>query len=406
MIAQRVIKGWEDGLWIRQMFEEGQKLKAKYGEGKVFDFSLGNPVFDPPPHFKETILKLINSSEKGQHRYMPAHGLAKTRAYLAKILSEEHELPFTYNHITMCVGAGGGLNLVLNTIVNPGEEVLILKPYFPEYKNYIANVQGIVREVEASKDFHLNLDGIEAQITKKTKAILLNSPNNPTGVIYSEEELLKLRDLLREHSRYRSSPIYLISDEPYAKILFDGAQYHSPIKFYEHSILVTSYSKELGIPGERIGYIAISPHAHEATSIFKGLAWSQLALGFVNAPALMQRMIPYMGKAKVDMKAYQENRKSLMQVFKSLGTEYVKPMGAFYFFPKTPILDDRKFVYEALSHKVVLVPGAAFGCPGHVRLSFCVEPEKVKKSLKALSNSFSKSQYESNAQTHSKRDFL
>ncbi len=388
MVAKIIKTKLEEGAWIRQMFTEGQKLSAKFGADQVFDFSLGNPTLEPPLAFKNAALKILASEESGLHRYMDAHGLRDVRAYLAEKLSQEHQLPFTFHHITLCVGAGGGLNIVLKALLNPGDEVVILQPFFPEYRNYIANHGGVVREVATTRDFQIDFAALEAALCAETCAVLINSPNNPSGAVYSASDLRTLGDLLFKKSLGRQTPIYLITDEPYSKILFDEALFAPPIRYYEHTILVTSYSKALAIPGERIGYVALSPTCHDCADLVQALSWSQLALGFVNAPALMQRIIPVIGDQYVDIAPYQRNRDILWEHFQKLGVECVKPQGAFYIFPRTPIADDGVFACEALSERLVFVPGRAFGVPNHVRISFCFETEKILRSLKALANVF------------------
>lgn len=388
MVARSVTAGMEEGAWIRLMYEEGRALAAKYGEENIFDFSLGNPTMEPPPEFRQAIIKLMNSEEKGLHRYMPSHGLPEVRSYLAEKLSKQHNLPFTRNHLMLCVGAGGGLSVVFKTLLNAGDEVIVFKPFFPEYRNYIMNPQGVIKAIPTQDNFQIDFEILEKSITEKTTAVLVNSPNNPSGAIYSHEEWEVLSDLLYKKSENRKTPIYLITDEPYANIIFDGETCPAPIEYYEHTILVTSYSKELAIPGERIGYIAVSPTCHGAKEIFPALAWSHLALGFVNAPVMMQRMIPLVGEARVDMSTYQYNRDLMYGMFQDIGVQCIKPKGAFYFFPKTPIADEILFARQALEERVVLTPGRGFGVPGHVRISFCFESEMIRKSLKSLAKVF------------------
>ncbi len=392
MVARFVKARIADGAWIRHMFTEAQRLSREYGKENVFDFSLGNPVLEPPPVFKQALLKLIQSDEKGLHRYMEASGLQEVRRYLANKLSQEHDLAFTHKHITLCVGAGGGLNIVFKSLLNPGDEVVALKPFFPEYRNYVPNHGGVLREVATTDDFQIDFAQLESAITSQTSAVLINSPNNPTGAIYPEADLQKLAQLLTKKSQGREVPIYLITDEPYAKILFDDAEFAPPVRYYEHTIVVTSYSKDLAIPGERIGYVVVSPHCFEADELIDALSWSQLALGLVSAPALMQRVIPLVGDACVNLDMYQRNRDILWEHFMQLGVQCVKPQGAFYFFPRTPIADDGLFACNALRERLVMVPGRAFGVPHHVRLSFCVHTETVLRSLKPLANAFQSSQ--------------
>lgn len=388
MVARRLLAAMEQGLWIRQMFEEGQHLVDTYGPENVFDFSIGNPVLEPPPEFHKALIQILQSDRKGLHRYMPSVGLPEVRQNLASQLNKKHKLPFTQNHLMLCVGAGGGMNTVLKTLVDPGDEVIVFKPYFPEYRNYIANFQGVMREVATTHDFQLDFATLESALSDKTCAVIINSPNNPSGAVYSEQELETLGDLLFKVSQKRRAPVYLISDEPYSTIMFDGKTCPSPMDYYEHTIMVTSFSKSLAIPGERIGYIAISPSAYEARDIFRALGSAHLALGFVNAPALMQRVLPLLGEMTVNFSSYQFNRDRIAEIFERIKLPCIKPKGAFYFFPKTPIEDDILFAKEALKHRVVLVPGTAFGVHGHVRLSFCVESEKVEKSLSSLAAVF------------------
>jgi aspartate aminotransferase len=388
MVARSLIAAMEEGAGIRLMFEEGIRLRKQFGEEQVYDFSLGNPVLEPPPEFHKALLDILQSGEQGLHRYMPSHGLVEVRKYISQQLSQTHGLSFTQDHIMLCVGAGGGLSTVFKALLNPGDEVVVFKPYFPEYKNYISNRQGIMREVSTKSDFQIDFATLESALSEKTCAVLINSPNNPSGVVYTENELETLGDLLFKVSQKRKSPIYLITDEPYANLMFDGQTCPAPMDYYEHTILVTSYSKSLGIPGERIGYIAISPSCYEAKDIFRALGAAHTSLGFVNAPALMQRMIPRIGKACVNMTSYQHNRDILYTLFEELKVPCVKPKGAFYLFPKTPIHDDDLFAKQALQERVVLVPGSTFGVPSHVRLSFCVEPHKIERGLKSLAKVF------------------
>ncbi|MBI2603023.1 MAG: pyridoxal phosphate-dependent aminotransferase [Deltaproteobacteria bacterium] len=389
MVAKQVMKQINSGNLIRKMFQESRRLIAEYGRDNIYDFTLGNPTFEPPPAVTAAIIQVMRSGEKGIHRYMPNQGLEETRSFVAEKLQAKHDLPFSSHLVTMCVGAGGGLNIISKSLLNPADEVIVSAPHFPEYVHYTANHGGTLVVVPSSPSFHLDLNTIERAINPKTCAVLINSPNNPTGVAYRKGELDELGDLLRKKSRDRELPIYLISDEPYEKICYDGLITPSPFQAYEHTILVTSFSKDLAIPGERIGYVAVSPSCYDAGNIVSALNCAQLSLGFVNAPALMQKILPLLGDAIVDIAPYQKNRDLLYTCLRDLGVECVKPQGAFYLFPRTPIPDDLAFVKKAAEHKVMLVPGTAFGSPGFVRISYCFETEMIERSLPALRDVFS-----------------
>lgn len=380
-IAKKVEQFLTQASWIRRMFEEGAALKARYGEENVYDFSLGNPLLEPPPQFQERLQKLVNHPEPGIHRYMPNAGYPETRAAVAKYLVEEEGLPFTLQHIVMICGAGGGLNVVLKSLLDPGDEVLILSPYFVEYIFYIDNHGGVSRIVETAANFALDLHQIETGITQKTKALIINSPNNPTGVVYDAQSLEALGNLLRQKSAEIQHPIYLISDEPYRRILYDGLSFASIFPHYEHSIVVTSHSKDLALPGERIGYIAVSPQMPEAALVVEALTFANRTLGFVNAPALMQRAIIGLQHVSIDVQWYQRKRDTLFDNLTKMGYSMVKPAGAFYLFPQSPIPDDVEFVRALQQENILTVPGRGFGRGGYFRIAYCVEDRTIENAL-------------------------
>jgi aspartate aminotransferase len=363
------------------MFEEGAGLKAKYGEENVYDFSLGNPILEPPAQFQERLQMLANHPEPGMHRYMPNAGYPETRAAVAKYLVEEEGLPFTLQHIVMICGAGGGLNVVLKALIDPGDEVIILSPYFVEYIFYIDNHGGVTRVVETDAHFDLDLDQITAGINVKTKALIINSPNNPTGVVYNAQKLAALGKLLRQKGEEIHHPIYLISDEPYRRILYDGCSFASIFPPYEHSIVVTSHSKDLALPGERIGYIAVSPQMPDAALLIEALTFANRTLGFVNAPALMQRAIIGLQHVSIDVQWYQRKRDTLFDNLTKMGYSIVKPSGAFYMFPQTPIPDDVEFVRALQQENILTVPGRGFGRAGYFRIAYCVDDRTIEKAL-------------------------
>lgn len=370
--------------WIRKMFEEGARLSQIYGPENVYDFTLGNPDLEPPAEFKANLRKLAENPIPGMHHYMNNAGYLETRQAVADHLSRVSGLNLTANHVLMTVGAGGGLNVVFKALLDPGEEVIVSAPYFVEYGSYVANHQGKLVVVRSQSDFQLDLANIEAAINPKTKAILINSPNNPTGVIYSEASLQKLAQLIAEKEAELGKTIYLVSDEPYAGLVYDGLTVPSILKIFPHSLLVTSHSKDLAIPGERIGYVAVNPNNPEAELLFDALVYANRVLGFVNAPALMQRLVATLQGKAVGVEIYQKRRDLFYNHLISIGFEVVKPQGAFYFFPKSPIPDDVAFIQSAVKYNLLLVPGTGFGAPGYFRIAYCVSEETIVNSFPAF----------------------
>lgn len=380
-VSKKIQASIDKSSWIRKMFEEGIARKAKYGEENVFDFSLGNPNLEPPPKFKQVLMALSRDPRPGQHAYMPNAGHVQTREAVAGYLSQLHHLSFSSDDIVMTVGAGGALNIVLKTILNPGEEVIISRPYFVEYNFYLDNHQGAANIVASKADFSLDFEAIERAFNEKTKAILINSPNNPTGKVYSGGEIETLGDLLKTASGKTGRTIYLISDEPYRKIVYDGVTVPSVFAAYPETFVVTSFSKDLSLPGERIGYAAVNPSMSDKKTVMSGMILCNRVLGYVNAPSIMQRAIPDLLEETVDVSLYQRKRDMLCQGLEDCGYEFSKPEGAFYLFPKTPIEDDVSFVAALREENILTVPGSGFHGPGHMRIAYCVDDRTIEKAI-------------------------
>ncbi|MCP4338444.1 MAG: pyridoxal phosphate-dependent aminotransferase [Desulfobulbaceae bacterium] len=380
----------EKSSWIRKMFEEGAKMKATYGAENVCDFSLGNPDAPPPPEFNQVIQETIQNTSPGVHAYMPNSGYPWVREAIAARMSIEQNMTINQGDMLMTCGAAGGLNIVMKTLLNPGDEVIILAPFFVEYGFYIDNHGGVSKTVATDKEFNLDLPAIEAAITDKTKAIIINSPNNPCGQIYSEESLVALGQLLTKVSTHLGTTIYMISDEPYRKIVFDGYEVPSIFTAYTNSIVVSSYSKDLSLPGERIGYLAVHPEIVDKPSLLDGLTLANRILGFVNAPALMQRVVAELQDASVDISIYARRKEIICTILRDAGFTFTEPKGAFYVFPKTPIADDVKFVAMLQEEKILAVPGAGFGAPGHMRIAFCIPDEVISRSAEGFKRAVDK----------------
>ncbi len=383
-IAVKIANQISKSSWIRKMFEEGERLRQELGAENVFDFTLGNPDVEPPASFSRELLELAQTPLPGMHRYMNNAGYGETRSAVAGKISKDSGISVPADNIIMTCGAGGALNVVLKTILNPGEEVIILAPFFVEYKFYIDNHGGVPVEVWTKRDtFQLDIDAIESAITSRTRAIIICSPNNPTGVIYPAESLQRLGDVVKKASERIGRLIYVISDEPYARIVFDGQQVPNIFPLVESSIIVTSHSKDLALPGERIGYLAANPRMATAGQFMEGAVFSNRVLGFVNAPALMQRLVAKLQDESVDVAEYQAKRDLLVNELGNMGFTIVKPDGAFYLFPQSPLADDVEFVKLAQKHRILLVPGAGFGAPGFFRIAYCFDIGMIKRSLPA-----------------------
>jgi aspartate aminotransferase len=383
-IAAKVQASIEGASWIRRMFEEGGRLRQRYGDENVYDFTLGNPNIDPPGKFYNELQSLANAPQAGIHRYMSNAGYDETRGAVARMLSEVSGQQVSGNHVVMTCGASGALNVVLKTILNPGEEVIILTPHFVEYKFYIDNHGGVSREVWTDREtFQLDLPAIDAAINDKTRALIINTPNNPTGVIYPPESLRRLGEMIERKERELDRQIYVISDEPYARISYDGNAVPNIFSYVTNSVVVTSHSKDLALPGERIGYLAANPIMTHVDLFIEGAVFCNRTLGFVNAPALMQRLVAKLQHESVDIGAYQQKRDVLYDNLTRMGFSMVKPEGAFYLFPKSPLADDVAFVRAAQKHNLLLVPGAGFGAPGYFRVAYCVDLAMIERSIPA-----------------------
>jgi aspartate aminotransferase len=383
-ISNKVRDFVEQGGWIRRMFEAGINLKAQYGEDKVFDLSLGNPVVEPPQEFHQELLRLAQHPIKGMHRYMPNAGYPETRKAVADGLAAETGLSFGADHIVMTCGAAAALNVVLKTILNTGQEVIILSPYFVEYVYYVDNHGGVAVPVATTSDFQPDLAAIEAAMTPKTRALIINSPNNPTGVVYPAEKLRELGNLLSRKQAEHGVEIFIISDEPYRRIIYDGLTYPQVFHHYRNTVVVNSHAKDLALPGERIGYIAINPESPDGEDLTNGLTFCNRTLGFVNAPALMQHLVRSLQGVSVDVGDYQHKRDYLYAHLTKLGYSVNKPQGAFYFFPRSPVEDDVAFVDALQEWNVLTVPGRGFGTPGYFRISYCVEDRVLEGALEGF----------------------
>jgi aspartate aminotransferase len=375
-VSKKIKAAMEAASWIRRMFEEGAELKARFGADRVYDFSLGNPDLEPPAAFQEALRQAAADLHPGLHGYMPNAGLPATRQALAEFLRRLHGLAFQAQDVLLVCGAAGGLNVILKAILDPGDEVLIFAPYFPEYFFYADNHSGVVKVVETDEHFQIDLERLAAALGPRTRAVIVNSPNNPTGQIYEAATLEALGRLLEEHGQRQGRPVYLVADKPYRRLVFDGYEVPSMFRAYAHTLAATSFSKDLSIPGERIGYVAVSPQAAGREELAAGMALANRILGFVNAPALMQRVIAPLLDVAVDLTLYQRRRDRFCQLLEDAGYEFLKPKGAFYLFPKAPGGDDLALVQCLKAENILAVPGRGFGRPGHFRLAFCV-PEKV-----------------------------
>lgn len=386
MISNKMEKLVKNSSVIRAMFEEGKKLSAKYGEENVFDYSLGNPNVEPPKEIKQAIIDIINEEpENLVHGYMSNSGYEDVRENIAEFINKKNNVNLTKDNIVMTCGAAGGLNIILKTLLNPEDEVIVIAPFFGEYENYVNNFDGKLVVVQADKEtFQPDIKALEKGITAKTKAIIINTPNNPTGVIYSSESLTKMAEVLRKKEAEYKTSIYLISDEPYKEIAYDGAEVPFLLNYHKNSFIGYSYSKSLSLPGERIGYVVANSEMDDYKDVIQSLNVANRILGFVNAPSLFQRVIGRTLGAEVDVNIYKKNRDLLYNHLISLGFECVKPQGAFYLFPKSLIPDDKAFAEAAKKYNLLIVPSSSFGCPGHFRLSYCISYEKIEKSLQAF----------------------
>ena len=383
MIADKMKSLVKNSSAIRAMFEEGKIMAAKYGAENVYDFSLGNPNVPAPVQVKEAI---IEEAEKEDpivlHGYMSNAGYEDVRQAVAESINKKFDTAFSAKNIIMTVGAAGGLNVILKTLLNPGDEVIAIAPYFGEYNSYVSNFDGKLVVVSPNTEtFQPNLTELEEKLTARTKAVIVNSPNNPTGVIYSEETIQAMAEILRKKQKEFGTDIYLISDEPYRELAYDGAEVPYLTKYYENAIIGYSFSKSLSLPGERIGYLVIPDEAADSEDVISAAGTATRILGYVNAPSLMQKAVAKCLDAQADVPYYDRNREDLYNGLKEMGFECIKPQGAFYLFMKSPVADEKQFCEAGKKYNILMVPGSSFACPGYVRLAYCVSYETIQNSL-------------------------
>lgn len=383
MISEKMKPYVKNNSAIRMMFEEGNRLRAKYGADKVFDFSLGNPSVPAPDSVREAIIELVNTTDPTVlHGYMSNAGFEDVRQTIAESLNRRFDTKFSAKNLIMTVGAASGLNVILKTILNPGEEVIVFAPYFLEYGAYVRNYDGILVEVSPdTTTFQPNLAEFEQRITPKTRAVIVNTPHNPTGVVYSEETIKKLSAILEAKQKEFGTVIYLISDEPYRELAYDGVEVPYLTKYYNNTVVGYSYSKSLSLPGERIGYLVIPDEADGSEELISAATIANRTLGCVNAPSLIQKVVAKCVDAKTDLAAYDKNRQALYNGLKECGFECIKPQGAFYLFVKSPVEDEKAFCEASKKYNILMVPGSSFACPGYVRLAYCVSYETIVNSL-------------------------
>jgi len=370
------------------MFEQGILLKKEHGEENVFDLSLGNPVVEPPQELMDAMKAAVNDTAPGLHRYMPNAGLPDVRQAIAQSLAPECKVELSGDHVVIVCGAAGGLNITLKTLLDPGDEVIVFTPYFVEYMFYTDNHGGKMVAAPTRDDFTIDIGTFEKAVTAKTKMVIINSPNNPTGVVYSRFALKELADVLRKKSAATGRAIYLISDDPYKKIVYDGVETPNIFEFYDDSVYITSHSKDLAVPGERIGFVVVHPNCRDLKNLMDGLIFCNRVLGFINAPALIQRAVKDIQHVTVDIEPYRKKRDLLYKELTRIGYETVKPQGAFYFFPKSPLEDEVEFVRILAGKKVLAVPGRGFGSPGYFRLSYAVHDRVVEGAIRGLEEAF------------------
>lgn len=377
-IAADVQRHMEDSSWIRRMFELGIALKRERGDDNVFDLSLGNPVAEPPPQFFDELRRFAESPAPGAHRYMPNAGYVETRQAVADALSAETGLAYSADHVVMTVGAAAALNVIVRAVCNPGDQIAILTPFFGEYMFYILGRDAEPLVIGCGEDFLPDLAELEEQLSERTRLVILNSPNNPSGAIYPRAFVDSLGQLLERKSEQFGSDIFLVSDEPYRKIIYDDQQYPFPQQAYRRTITVTSHAKDLGLAGDRIGYLALHPEYENATELLDAFIFCNRVLGFVNAPAIMQHLVRNLQDVTIDIADYQAKRDYLYGVLSEAGYRVRKPEGAFYMFPKSPVADELELVDALQRHGVLVVPGRGFGMPGHFRISYCVQQRELE----------------------------
>ncbi len=380
-ISAKMAGMMERSSWIRRMFEEGERLSAELGRDNVFDFTLGNPVGEPPGEVGEELARLVNENKPGTHRYMPNAGFPEVRQKVAEHLALESGEQFALQNVIMTVGAGGALNVIMKALLDPGDEVVILAPYFAEYLFYVDNHQGIATVAQTDGDFQIDSGELDRAIGAKTRVVLLNSPNNPTGAVYSEMSLRAVARIVEDKSLKHGRPIYIVMDEPYRKLTYENVIVPNIFRVSNRVITATSHSKDLNLPGERIGHIAIHPRMESAGRVFDAMTMANRILGFVNAPALFQRLVAGFQGVAPQMDVYTENRRILLDGLTSAGYKVTAPMGGFYIFARSPIEDDVAFANILKKRNILVVPGVGFGRKGHFRIAFCCETEKCRRAI-------------------------
>jgi aspartate aminotransferase len=389
-ISEKVKNKLATGSYIRKMFEEGIALKKKYGDEKVFDLSIGNPIFEPPDQFKNELKRLVKQPVPGMHLAVEEGGDSETRGTIAYQLTHDTGIQFDSKSIVMAFGAAGAVNIAFKTLLNPGEEVISFTPCYFEYENYADNHEGVIKYIPSDQNFIPDFEALEAGITPNTKIVIINSPNNPTGVVYSSAVLKQIAEIITQKSAKLKTRIYIVSDDVYSKLYCGGEQCPRILNYYPHTIVTTSFSKDLSIPGERIGYVAVHPECEDAKTIIRGLSYSNRVMGFISAPSIMQYAIRNLQNVSVSINEYQRKRDFLYENLIKMGYSVTKPQGAFYIFPKTPIKNDEAFVQELKDLLVLTTPGFIFQSPGYFRISYCLDNKVIEGSLSGLRKAIEK----------------
>ncbi len=386
MVSEKMKNLVKNGSAIRAMFEDGKIMAEKYGKENIYDFSLGNPSIVPPACVKESIIDIVNNEpEMALHGYMNNAGYEDVRQAVADYTNKMYGTKLGVNNIIMTVGAAGGINVTLKAVVNPGDEIMVIAPYFGEYDNYISNVDGVKVMVNADLErFAINFDDFEKKVSPKTKCVIINSPNNPTGAVYTEDDIKKLASILEKKQAEYGTSIYLFSDEPYREIAFNGVEIPYVTNYYKNTVVGYSYSKSLSLPGERIGYLVVPNELDDFDDVIGAMTVANRILGFVNAPSLMQKVVKKVIGKTSDLSVYEENKNILYNALTEMGYDCVEPKGTFYMFPKCPIADDKAFCAKAKDFRLIIVPGSSFACPGYFRIAFCVDKTTVENSLESF----------------------
>ena len=386
MVSEKMKNLVKNGSAIRAMFEDGKIMAEKYGKENIYDFSLGNPSIVPPACGKESIIDIVNNEpEMALHGYMNNAGYEDVRQAVADYTNKMYGTKLGINNIIMTVGAAGGIYVTLKAVVNPGDEIMVIAPYFGEYDNYISNVDGVKVMVNADLErFAINFEDFEKKVSPKTKCVIINSPNNPTGAVYTEDDIKKLASILEKKQAEYGTSIYLFSDEPYREIAFNGVEIPYVTNYYKNTVVGYSYSKSLSLPGERIGYLVVPSELDDFDDVIGAMTVANRILGFVNAPSLMQKVVKKVIGKTSDLSVYEENKNILYNALTEMGYDCVEPKGTFYMFPKCPIADDKAFCAKAKDFRLIIVPGSSFACPGYFRIAFCVDKTTVENSLESF----------------------